>query len=175
MKITRSVRCLLWLRQKRTTIRPLNRVYSFIHHFTLCVLLHACVFVYVYVRVRQSVNVCACVCVHVVRKRWLSRKISNFRTGCLSSITYFTLCATNVYQQTTNWWFFYHYIFSHETGFDITCKLFPNEIICMKYLLSFFFFKMKTFQSVVCWDLYPACQALIFRQVLQGFEILTQS
>ena len=57
---------------------------------------------------------------------------------------------------------FFYYYFPQEVGFDISCKLSPEETICMNYHSLFSGEKKfrKLFQNVVCWMFYPACWAL---------------
>ena len=81
----------------------------------------------------------------------------------------------------------YFLIFPQKTGFDISCKLSPKEIslifffYCSKKIRFDFLCKLspllrrqfalnvksyflgkirKLFQNVICWNFYPACQAL---------------
>ena len=61
----------------------------------------------------------------------------------LSSADYFPACLAVIlplplsghFQQTTNWWYFSY--FSQKTGFDISCKLSPQETVCMKCQILF--------------------------------------
>ena len=46
--------------------------------------------------------------------------------------------------------------FSKKIDFDISCKLSPSEMLCMKCKSLFFWEKEKNiFQTVVCWNFYP--------------------
>ena len=58
-----------------------------------------------------------------------------FSAQSLSLWPFHHLDMTLPFQQTANCWYFSY--FSQKTGFDISCKLSPEETICMKYQILF--------------------------------------
>ena len=74
----------------------------------------------------------------------------------------------------------FFFLFAQKIGFDILCKLSPEETICIKHQ-SLFSGKIRiVLQNVICWKFYPVCFALngsfvkhyITRPLLKDFSLL---
>ena len=49
---------------------------------------------------------------------------------------------------------YFFFFFFTENRLDISCKVSPQETLCMKWQA---YFMGKVVQNVVCWNFYPAC------------------
>ena len=113
--------------------------------YDVCMYVYMYVCMYVCLSVCLSVYVCMYVCMYV----------------CLYVCMYVCIKGTYPYplplfghiQQTTNWYLTYN--FSQTEGFDISCKLTPEETVCMKCQNLFSGKIRKIFQNVVSWNIYP--------------------
>ena len=72
----------------------------------------------------------------------------------------------------TNWWYFSYFLY--KTGLGISCKLSPSETICMKCQSSFLGKYKKIFQNVVCWKIYPECEAMKNHWIQNNASTITE-
>ena len=70
----------------------------------------------------------------------------------MTTLTFTTLCANSADDNDIFlfFFFFFFFFFLSETGFDISCKMSPLQLICMKCHILFSRENKKTFQYAVC-------------------------